>query len=68
MLAAAACYDPREAIPLWERMAQLVVVSARRNSHRRIPDPANRIQTLQSLMADGAGVLFEVLPGQPPLK
>ncbi|WP_031370560.1 M48 family metallopeptidase [Lysobacter antibioticus] len=50
MLAAAACYDPRQAIPLWERMAQLGGGQRPAEFASTHPDPANRIQTLQALM------------------
>jgi predicted Zn-dependent protease len=50
MLAAAACYDPRTAIPLWERMSQLGGGERPPEFASTHPDPANRIQTLQSLM------------------
>ncbi|WP_066096615.1 M48 family metallopeptidase [Xanthomonas massiliensis] len=49
LLAAAACFDPRQAIPLWQRMEQ--------NGGQRAPeftsthpDPGRRIQNLQALM------------------
>lgn len=50
MLAAAACYDPREAVPLWERMAQL---SGGRNPPEFAsthPSAESRIAHLQELM------------------
>ncbi len=50
MLAAAACYDPRQAIGLWERMSQLGGGQRPPEFASTHPDPANRIQTLQSLM------------------
>ena len=50
MLAAAACYDPAEAIPLWERMSQLGGGERPPEFASTHPDPANRIQTLQALM------------------
>lgn len=50
MLAAAACYDPRQAIPLWERMSQLGGGQRPPEFASTHPDPANRIQTLQALM------------------
>ncbi|MDQ3617878.1 MAG: M48 family metallopeptidase [Pseudomonadota bacterium] len=50
MLAAAACYDPNEAIPLWERMSELGGGARPPEFSSTHPDPANRIQTLQSLM------------------
>ena len=50
MLAAAACYDPRQAVPLWERMSQLGGGQRPPEFASTHPDPANRIQTLQALM------------------
>ena len=50
MLAAAACYDPNEAVPLWERMGQLGGGERPPEFASTHPDPANRMQTLQSLM------------------
>ncbi|MEO8001486.1 MAG: M48 family metallopeptidase, partial [Arenimonas sp.] len=50
MLAAAACYNPKEAIPLWERMAQLNGGQRPPEFASTHPDPANRIAHLQSLM------------------
>ncbi|HZH43085.1 MAG TPA: M48 family metallopeptidase, partial [Lysobacter sp.] len=50
MLAAAACYDPAEAIPLWQRMAQLGGGSRPPEFASTHPDPANRIQRLQALL------------------
>lgn len=50
MLAAAACYDPAEAIPLWERMASLSGGQHPPEFASTHPNPANRIQHLQSLM------------------
>ena len=50
MLAAAACYDPREAIPLWQRMAQLDGGQRPPEFASTHPDPANRLQRLQELM------------------
>lgn len=50
MLAAAACYDPRAAIPLWQRMSQLEGGSRPPEFASTHPDPDNRIQTLQELM------------------
>lgn len=49
MLAAAACYDPRSAVPLWQRMSQQGGgrVPAFASTH---PDPADRIARLQALM------------------
>jgi predicted Zn-dependent protease len=50
MLAAAACYKPEEAIPLWERMSQLNGGARPPEFASTHPDPANRIAHLQSLM------------------
>ena len=50
MLAAAACYDPREAIPLWQRMAQLDGGQRPPEFASTQPDPANRMQRLQALL------------------
>jgi predicted Zn-dependent protease len=50
MLAAAACYNPREAVPLWERMSQLGGGERPPEFASTHPDPANRIQQLQSMM------------------
>ncbi|MGY0619131.1 M48 family metallopeptidase [Lysobacter sp. A378] len=55
MLAAAACYDPRAAIPLWERMSQLGGGERPPEFASTHPDPANRIQTLQALMPQAIG-------------
>jgi predicted Zn-dependent protease len=50
MLAAAACYDPREAIPLWQRMSELNGGQRPPEFASTHPDPANRMQRLESLM------------------
>jgi predicted Zn-dependent protease len=50
MLAAAACYDPQAAIPLWERMSQLNGGQRPPEFASTHPDPANRIAHLQQLM------------------
>ena len=50
MLAAAACYNPEEAIPLWERMSELGGGARPPEFASTHPDPANRIQRLQQLM------------------
>ena len=50
MLAAAACYDPQAAVPLWERMASLGGGQQPPEFASTHPNPANRIQHLQSLM------------------
>ncbi len=50
MLAAAACFNPKEAVPLWERMSQLNGGQRPPEFASTHPDPANRISHLQSLM------------------
>lgn len=50
MLAAAACYNPEAAIPLWQRMSELGGGARPPEFASTHPDPANRIQTLQALM------------------
>jgi len=50
MLAAAACYDPNEAIGLWERMSESSGGQAPPEFASTHPNPGTRIQTLQSLM------------------
>ena len=68
MLAAAACYNPREAIPLWERMSQLGGGERPPEFASTHPDPANRIQTLQALMPQAEQMYAKYCQGQPPLK
>jgi predicted Zn-dependent protease len=50
MLAAAACYNPKEAVPLWERMSELNGGQRPPEFSSTHPDPANRIAHLQSLL------------------
>jgi predicted Zn-dependent protease len=50
MLAAAACYDPAEAIGLWQRMDELSGGQRPPEFASTHPDPANRMQRLQSLL------------------
>lgn len=50
MLAAAACFDPREAVPLWERMGTAGGGQAAPEFASTHPNPGTRIQTLQALM------------------
>ncbi len=49
MLAAAACYDPAQAVPLWQRMGQLDGGQRTPEFASDHPDPANRMQALQDL-------------------
>ena len=50
MLAAAACFDPQEAIPLWERMGQASGGQSTSEFASTHPNPGTRIQNLQALM------------------
>ena len=50
MLAAAACYDPNAAIPLWQRMEQASGGSGQPEFASTHPDPGTRIERLQALM------------------
>lgn len=50
MLAAAACFNPQEAIPLWERMSAASGASGQPEFASTHPNPGTRIQNLQSLM------------------
>lgn len=50
MLAAAACYDPNQAIGLWQRMGQLGGGQRPPEFASTHPDPDNRIRELQALM------------------
>lgn len=50
MLAAAACYDPRAAVPLWERMGAASGGQAPPEFASTHPNPGTRIQNLQALM------------------
>lgn len=50
MLAAAACFDPREAVPLWQRMSASSGGQAPPEFASTHPNPGTRIQNLQALM------------------
>ena len=50
MLAAAACFNPQEAIPLWQRMAQMSGGQKPPEFASTHPSEASRIEHLQSLM------------------
>ena len=50
MLAAAACFDPREAVPLWQRMAQMGGGQNPPEFASTHPSPETRIQHLEQLM------------------
>ena len=49
MLAAAACYDPHEAVPLWNRMSEIGGGARPPEFASTHPDPSNRIANLQAL-------------------
>lgn len=51
MLAAAACFDPAEAMPLWQRMSQMSGGQNPPEFASTHPSPDSRIQHLQSLQA-----------------
>jgi predicted Zn-dependent protease len=50
MLAAAACYNPREAVPLWERMTEASGGSGQPEFASTHPNPGTRIDNLNALM------------------
>jgi predicted Zn-dependent protease len=50
MLAAAACYNPQEAIPLWQRMEQASGDSGQSEFASTHPNPGHRIENLKALM------------------
>jgi predicted Zn-dependent protease len=50
MLAAAACFDPRAAVPLWQRMEQASGGGGQPEFASTHPDPGTRIQALEALM------------------
>jgi predicted Zn-dependent protease len=64
MLAAAACYNPEEAIPLWERMSQLGGGQRPPEFASTHPDPANRIAHLQQLMPRAKEFQAKYCPGR----
>ena len=51
MLAAAACYDPAQAMPLWERMSQSSGGQSPPEFSSTHPNPGTRIQNLTALQA-----------------
>ncbi|KAF1710396.1 peptidase [Pseudoxanthomonas kalamensis DSM 18571] len=50
LLAAAACFDPQEAVPLWERMGEASGGQAPPEFASTHPNPGTRIQNLSALM------------------
>ncbi|MCE3004459.1 MAG: M48 family metallopeptidase [Xanthomonadaceae bacterium] len=65
MLAAAACYDPRESIGLWERMGQASGGGAPPEFMSTHPAGATRIQQLQAWMPEA--LALREASGCPPL-
>ena len=66
MLAAAACYNPHEAIPLWQRMSGIDGGKRPPEFASTHPDPANRIQHLQSLMPKAEQYYAKYCGGKSP--
>jgi predicted Zn-dependent protease len=64
MLAAAACYNPEEAIPLWERMSELGGGQRPPEFASTHPDPANRIARLRELMPKAMEFRAKYCPGK----
>jgi len=50
LLAAAACFDPYQAVPLWERMSAASGGQSQPEFASTHPNPGTRIQTLEGLM------------------
>ena len=50
MIAAAACFNPREAIPLWQRMEQASGGQGQPEFASTHPNPGTRMQNLEALM------------------
>ena len=65
MLAAAACYDPHEAIPLWNRMSEIGGGARPPEFASTHPDPANRIAHLQALMPRAEQYYAKYCAGKP---
>ncbi len=68
MLAAAACFDPRAAIPLWERMEQNSGGQSPPEFSSTHPDPGTRIQNLQALMPKALEYRQRFCPEGKPLQ
>lgn len=66
MLAAAACFNPHEAIPLWNRMKDINGGKRPPEFASTHPDPDNRIGHLQSLMPRAEAFYAKYCGGQPP--
>ncbi|MGY3264305.1 MULTISPECIES: M48 family metallopeptidase [unclassified Lysobacter] len=66
MLAAAACFNPHEAIPLWERMEQVGGGQRPPEFASTHPDPENRIAHLQALMPQAEAFYKKFCGANPP--
>ncbi len=66
MLAAAACYNPEEAVPLWERMSQIGGGKRPPEFASTHPDPANRIQRLKQMMPQAKAMYAKYCGGGAP--
>ena len=66
MLAAAACFNPHEAIPLWQRMSGLGGGQRPPEFASTHPDPANRIAHLQELMPKADQYYAKYCGGKSP--
>ena len=67
MLAAAACFDPNEAVPLWERMGANAGGQSQPEFASTHPNPGTRIQALQSLMPKALEYRQKFCPDSAPL-
>jgi predicted Zn-dependent protease len=67
MLAAAACYNPEEAIPLWQRMEQQGNGQRQPEFMSTHPNPGNRIKRLQELMPRALAFRQKYCPNQPQM-
>lgn len=65
MLAAAACFDPREAVPLWERMDRNAGGDAPPEFASTHPSAGTRIQQLEALMPKALAYRAKFCPEAP---
>ncbi|MFN3702849.1 M48 family metallopeptidase [Thermomonas sp.] len=65
MLAAAACFDPREAVPLWERMDRNAGGNAPPEFASTHPSAGTRIQQLEALMPKALAYRAKFCPEAP---
>jgi predicted Zn-dependent protease len=66
MLAAAACFDPQAAIPLWQRMEQQASGQRAPQFMSTHPNPGNRIERLQQLMPEALALRAKYCAGSMP--